>query len=93
MRSRYTAFAVGDAEYLLASWHPDTRPVSIDLDDEQRWLHLTIESSSGGGPFDTEGMVEFTAVYRTPDGRGRLHERSRFVREDGRWLYVDGVVD
>ncbi|MFT3659906.1 MAG: YchJ family protein [Gordonia sp. (in: high G+C Gram-positive bacteria)] len=92
MRSRYTAFALGDPEYLSDTWHPSTRPSSIELDPEQRWLHLTVESASGGGPFDTDGIVEFTAVYRTPAGRGELRERSRFVREDGRWYYVDGDV-
>ncbi|MFT4086774.1 MAG: YchJ family metal-binding protein [Gordonia sp. (in: high G+C Gram-positive bacteria)] len=90
MRSRYTAFAVGDADYLLASWHPGTRPSSLTLDDDQRWLHLTVVDAQGGGPFDVEGSVEFVAAYRTPEGRGELCEFSRFVREGGRWLYVDG---
>jgi SEC-C motif-containing protein len=92
MRSRYTAFARGDAGYLLRSWHPSTRPERLDLDDDVRWLRLDILGKTGGGPFDTEGVVEFEAIHRDPTGRGVLHERSRFVREDGQWYYVDGVV-
>ncbi|MFZ2511687.1 MAG: YchJ family metal-binding protein [Gordonia sp. (in: high G+C Gram-positive bacteria)] len=92
MRSRYTAFALGDAAHLLETWHLTTRPPVIDLDLEQRWLHLTVESCSAGGPFDSAGTVQFIAVYRGPDGRGELHELSRFVRENGRWYYVDGDV-
>ncbi len=90
MRSRYTAFALGDRTHLLATWHPDTRPVELALDPEQRWLHLRIDAVSGGGPFDTDGTVEFTAAYRIRRGRGELRELSRFAREDGRWYYVDG---
>jgi SEC-C motif-containing protein len=87
MRSRYSAFAVGDAEYLLATWHPSTRPPSVDLDPGVRWLGLEIVEAAGG-PFDTEGVVEFKATH---DG-GVQHERSRFRREQGRWLYLDGVL-
>lgn len=90
MRSRYTAFVLGDTEHLLATWHPDTRPAELELDPQQRWLHLTVESCTAGGPFDAEGTVEFTAIHRGPGGRGELHELSRFVRCDGRWYYVDG---
>ncbi len=91
MRSRYTAFAVGDAEYLLDTWHSSTRPEGLDLDAGRRWLHLSVEATDGGGPFDTAGTVEFTAVYRDQSGRGELREHSRFVREHGRWYYLDGV--
>lgn len=90
MRSRYTAFAIGDAGYLLRSWHPSTRPTSLDLDPEVRWLRLDILAKVGGGPFDAEGVVEFEAIHRDANGRGVLHERSRFVREHGHWYYVDG---
>ena len=93
MRSRYSAFAVGDADYLRATWHPSTRPADLDLDPATRWLRLDVLATSAGGPFDTTGTVEFRATYRDPgDGRGSLHEVSRFVREDGRWSYVDGSV-
>ena len=92
MRSRYTAFAIGDAPYLLRSWHPSRRPDRIDLDPEVRWLRLDILAKTGGGPFDAEGAVEFEAIHRDAGGRGVMHERSRFVREDGHWFYVDGEV-
>ncbi|GEP69407.1 YchJ family protein [Cellulomonas soli] len=92
MRSRYSAFAVGDRAYLLATWHPSTRPAELDLDDDVEWRRLTVLGTSAGGPWDETGTVEFVAAYRTSDGRGRLHERSRFVREGGRWSYVDGDV-
>jgi len=93
MRSRYSAFAVGDAGYLLATWHPATRPASLDLDDTTAWRRLDVLATDGGGPFDTTGTVEFRASYSDPGGRGSLHEVSRFVREDGAWTYVDGSVD
>ncbi|MFT4125999.1 MAG: YchJ family protein [Gordonia sp. (in: high G+C Gram-positive bacteria)] len=90
MRSRFTAFAVGDADYLRVSWHPASRPAHLDLDDTLRWYRLDIESTSAGGPFDSAGIVEFTAYHRSPAGRGTLHERSRFTRLDGHWVYLDG---
>ena len=92
MRSRYTAFAVGDPEYLLRTWHPTTRPAELTLDDEQRWYRLDIDDTSSGGLLDSDGVVAFSAFYRHPDGNGVLHERSRFVREHGHWLYLDGVL-
>ncbi|GIG36919.1 YchJ family protein [Cellulomonas pakistanensis] len=93
MRSRYSAFAVGDAGYLRATWHPASRPADLDLDAGTRWLRLDVLATAAGGPFDTAGTVEFRATYRDADGtRGALHELSRFVREDGRWLYVDGTT-
>lgn len=93
MRSRYSAFAVLDVDYLLASWHASTRPPSLSLDADQRWLRLKILAVDGGGPFDSVGTVEFVAGYRPGGGeRGSLREVSRFVREDGQWFYVDGEV-
>lgn len=91
MRSRYSAFAVGDGAYLLATWAPRTRPDTIETGDEQ-WRRLDIHRTELGGPFDTAGVVEFTAFYRSPATgvRSSLHETSRFVRTDGRWYYVDG---
>ncbi|MQY28165.1 YchJ family protein [Nocardia aurantia] len=92
MRSRYTAFAVGDTGYLLRSWHPRTRPRTLALDPEQRWLSLEVLSTERGGPFDDTGVVAFRAHYRTAGTRGSLHESSRFARVDGRWVYVDGDI-
>jgi SEC-C motif domain protein len=92
MRSRYTAFAVGDTDYLLRSWHPRTRPGSLDLDPDQRWLLLEVLRTERGGPFDDTGTVEFRAHYRLSGARGSLHEASRFTRVGGRWVYVDGDI-
>ena len=93
MRSRYTAFARGDAEHLRRTWHPDTRPAALELDGALRWTGLEIVDRSGGGLFDTEGVVEFRAHHREGPRTGVLHERSRFTRLSGRWVYVDGVVE
>jgi SEC-C motif-containing protein len=90
MRSRYAAFAVGDGDYLLATWHASTRPPTLELDPTVRWYRLDIESSSGGGPLDSTGIVAFTARFRDADGPGALHEISSFVRE-GRWYYLAPV--
>lgn len=92
MRSRYTAFAIGDADHLRETWHPSTRPRSIDVDPELRWVRLLIVDRVGGGPFDGDGVVEFEAFWREREARGSMRERSRFVREDRRWFYVDGDV-
>jgi SEC-C motif-containing protein len=92
MRSRFTAFAVGDSSYLLHSWHPRTRPKSLDLDDATRWYRLDIEATDKGSLFDSAGEVTFTAYYRVDGTPGNLHERSRFERHDGRWVYLDGIV-
>lgn len=92
MRSRYTAFAVGDSAHLRRTWHPSTVPRVLDLDAEVTWRRLVVVDRSGGGPFDDEGVVEFEAFWRRAGERGSLRERSRFVREERRWLYVDGDV-
>ncbi len=91
MRSRYSAFALELAPYLLTTWHPSTRPASLELDGTVTWRRLLVESSDAGGPFDATGFVTFTAIARTPSGRLEQRERSRFVRETGRWYYIDGV--
>ncbi len=91
MRSRYSAFAVGDAEYLLATWHPKTRPQSLDLDPAQRWYRLDILRSERGGMLDIEGIVEFRAWYRSEGSSGDQREVSRFRREGGRWFYLDAA--
>ncbi|GAA2022041.1 YchJ family protein [Agromyces tropicus] len=90
MRSRYTAFVVGAAPYLLATWHPSTRPDRLDLDPSIRWRSLEIVRTERGGPLDREGLVEFAARYAADGERGVQRETSRFLRED-RWRYVDAV--
>lgn len=93
MRSRYTAYAIGDEAYLLASWHPSTRPDSLDLAaDPVKWVGLSIESCTDGQAADSTGRVRFVARYKAGGRAGRLAEDSCFVREDGRWYYVDGEV-
>ena len=93
MRSRYSAYVLGDVAYLLASWHADTRPDALDLGDVAgtRWLGLDVKRHT---PVDADhAIVEFVARYRVGGGSAfRLHEISRFVREDGRWFYVGGVL-
>ncbi len=92
MRSRYSAYVLGLEDYLLATWHPSTRPARLDLHDEPKpkWLGLQVKRHELTGP--DSALVEFVARYRL-GGRGqRLHETSRFVREAGRWYYVDGDI-
>jgi SEC-C motif-containing protein len=91
MRSRYSAFAVGDAAYLLATWHPTTRPRTLDLDPAVRWTGLDVLATSGGTLLAAEGTVEFRAHSVLDGVSGAQHENSRFVREGGRWYYLDGV--
>ena len=91
MRSRYTAFARRDADYLLWSWHSTFRPAVVTLEATRTWTGLTIVRTVAGQPSDDEGVVEFNASYRDVGGSGVVHEVSRFVREDGRWVYLGGV--
>ena len=87
MRSRYSAFATGNADYLLRTWHPSTRPARLVLDPLVRWVGLDVLSSTGG-LLASEATVEFRAHYVDRRGPSTLHENSRFVRADGRWVYV-----
>ena len=92
MRSRYTAYVLGREDYLLATWHASTRPAALNLSDDAgtKWLGLEVRRHQQID--DNNAVVEFVARYRIA-GRGhRLHEISRFVREDGRWFYVDGEI-
>jgi SEC-C motif-containing protein len=92
MRSRYTAFVAGDAGHLSGTWHPGTRPDALDLDPAQRWTGLEIVATEDGGEQDARGIVEFRALWSFGRERGVLQERSRFVRQGGRWWYLDGEV-
>ena len=92
MRSRFTAFAVGDAPYLLSSWHPTTRPDQVRFIPGQAWTRLEILATVAGGAFDAEGHVEFRAHHEREGRPGVLHELSHFVRHDGSWVYL-GPVD
>jgi SEC-C motif-containing protein len=89
MRSRYSAYVLQLEEYLLATWHASTRPSELDIAaDGTKWLGLEVKKHAVQD--ESHATVEFVARYRVA-GRGhRLHELSRFVREDDRWYYVDG---
>jgi len=92
MRSRYSAFVLQRPAYLLATWHPRTRPPDLTLEPGTQWLGLEVKQHQSTGPDQAE--VLFVARSRSAGSGGgqahRLQERSRFVREGGRWLYVDG---
>jgi SEC-C motif-containing protein len=90
MRSRYSAFVDCDEDYLLATWHPDTRPSRVRFDEEQRWLGLSIKAVTAGGESDDTGTVEFVARFKVRGKGHRLHEVSRFEKIEGRWYYLDG---
>jgi SEC-C motif-containing protein len=91
MRSRYSAFALGNVPYLVETWHPRTRPRFLDVDADVRWIGLDVLTTTGGSPLETEGTVEFRAHYVVAGRAGAQHENSRFLREHGRWHYLDGV--
>jgi len=88
MRSRYCAFVLCDVPYLLATWHATQRPADLKLEAGGKWLGLEIKQHRITGPDSAE--VEFVVRFRVAGRAVRQHERSRFVREDGRWLYLDG---
>jgi len=97
MRSRYSAFVFEDIAYLLATHDPETRDVVderslADWARSAEWQGLEILDRAGGGPEDSEGVVEFKARYRSGDAEVEHHERSRFRRVEGQWRYVDGAA-
>lgn len=89
MRSRYSAFVRGDVPYLLATWHTSTRPATLTLEAGAKWLGLEVRQHRST---EDRAEVEFVARFRVAGRAVRQHERSRFVREDGCWFYVDGDV-
>ena len=90
MRSRYSAFVLELGDYLLATWHPHTRPPQIEFEPGLRWLGLQVRRHQMAD--DSHATVEFVARSKLGGRAHRLHETSRFVREDGRWFYVDGDI-
>jgi SEC-C motif domain protein len=88
MRSRYSAYVIGARDYLLATWHPSTRPPSLELDTHTKWLGLQVKAHAQQDA--DHATVEFVARYRIAGKGHRLHEVSRFERMERRWLYVDG---
>lgn len=92
MRSRFTAYAIGDLEYVWRTWHPRTRPAALTPDTSLEWTALEVLDVVAGGADDEDGEVEFRAHYLQSRRSGTLHERSRFVVRARRWFYVDGTV-
>ncbi len=92
MRSRYTAYSLRMEDYLRATWHSTTRRQDLNLDERVKWIGLKIVRTQDGGPQDKEGLVEFVARYKIGGRAHRMQEVSRFVRQDGRWLYVSGKL-
>lgn len=89
MRARYSAFVVGDTQYLLRTWASDTRPPSLELSPGgEPYTALRVLATEQGGPKDAYGEVRFEALH--PSGTQREH--SRFIREDGAWMYLDGTA-
>lgn len=96
MRSRYTAFTLADAAYVLSSWHSGTRPQQLNLEPPgaphgTRWLGLTVHCHERSDA--NHAVVEFTARFREAGKAQRMHETSRFVLEAGQWFYVGGDVE
>lgn len=91
MRSRYSAYVMKREDYLLATWHPSTRPASLKLTAQQpspTWLGLDVKRHEENGE---QATVEFVARLRYGGGKAqRMHEISSFVREEGCWYYLDG---
>ena len=93
MRSRYSAYSVGDADYLFRTWHPRTRPADVTVDPGITWTGLEVTDTVAGGADDELGEVEFTARFEAAGRAGSMRERSRFERRAGRWFYVDAVTE
>jgi SEC-C motif-containing protein len=96
MRSRYSAYVKNNKDYLLETWHTSTRPdvkeFELDSNSEFRWLELEVIKTEAGTERDTEGLVHFQATYRFQGKTGKMQEASKFVKEDGKWFYIDGSV-
>lgn len=94
MRSRYTAFTMDDNAYLLTSWARDTRPKEMDTKETPvQWIGLEIESTEMGEKTDDKGSVTFIAHFIATSRLCHLREKSRFIKEDDRWFYVDGIPE
>lgn len=92
MRSRYTAFVLGNEAYLRSTWHPSSCPDDIHLSPGVKWIGLQVKRTERGSAKDRTGIVEFVARSKRGGRAHRLHETSRFVRENGRWFYLGAEV-
>lgn len=93
MRSRFTAYALDNTDYILATWDAAVQPEKIDFSAENiDWQRLEIIDTKKGGIKDNKGIVEFKAFYLKDGEEYMLHEISRFVKNNGRWFYLDGIV-
>jgi len=92
MRSRYSAYVLGLKGYLLDTWHSSTRPKQLELDTKTLWLGLKVKACEAGTEQDTEGTVHFVARYKIQGKAHRLVENSRFIKQQGRWFYLDGDI-
>ncbi len=88
MRSRYSAYVLGDIAYLMATWHPSSAPGDLELPPTQ-WVSLQILHVDQS---PEAGVVEFIAIYKVNGKAAKMHEVSRFSCENGRWLYIDGQI-
>jgi len=92
MRSRYTAYALRNSNYLRATWDEAKCPKSIDFSKEKmEWLRLEVGETKKGGVNDSKGVVVFKAFYRQDGEEFVMRETSRFIKSNGRWFYLDGV--
>jgi SEC-C motif-containing protein len=91
MRSRYSAFVFENADYLLQSWHPETRPESLDFDSESKWLGLKVKETKAGQESDDQGQVSFIARYKIAGKAHRIIELSQFLKVDGKWYYHSAI--
>jgi SEC-C motif-containing protein len=89
MRSRYSAYVLKLTDYLIATWHASTAPGDLEISPFMKWLGLEVLHAEMSGDV---GVVEFVARYKDNGRAGKLHELSRFVREGGKWLYIDGQM-
>ena len=94
MRSRYSAYVIGDEKYLLRTWHSSTRPevLGLDRDTATKWIGLDIITTGQGTEMDDQGMVEFITRYKINGKAQRLHEVSQFRKEKGKWFYLYGIL-
>lgn len=92
MRSRYTAYVLGDESYLLKTWHVKTRPQNLNFADKDpvKWIGLKVLSRVMSDVGSDEASVEFIARYKVNGKAEKLHELSSFIKEGGEWFYVKG---